>query len=775
MKTIKRTICLFMFIGLLQACAGDQAVLVKTVAEFNSAVGTAQPGDVITMANGVWTDVELLFEAQGTKEKPIKLVAQQKGEVFIEGKSNLSIAGNNLVVEGLIFRNGHTPTNEVISFMKDDGVYAYNSRLTECVIDNFNNKERFESETWVALYGKGNRVDHCYFTDKRNHGVTLIVRLIDTLSQNNYHVIDHNYFGYRQNLGANGGETMRIGTSHHSLTNSGTLVEANYFDKCDGEHEIISNKSCGNTFKNNTFFECRGTLTYRHGNDNVSEGNFFFGNGKDHTGGIRIINKRNKAINNYFYGLKGYRFRGALVIMNGVPNSAINRYHQVEGGEFLNNTFIDCDHIQLCAGSDAERSLAPVDSKVENNLFYHTSTNKIFTVYDDISGITFNNNYMSSNIEPLSVDGVSAANIKLELNEANVYVPAEGKLEGVGCSLSAPVATKENSGPSWYVIEDKELQFGTGNRIEVASGLNTLVDAVENSKSGDVLVLKSGETYKVKKNIIIHHPITIISEEQGAKPLIRSGKASLFTIENGGSLKLNNLSFDGRYALDKSGNSIVSTSKYSMNRNYKLIVENCDVLDLDINHSFNFLKIYKNTMADSIVLRNCTFSNVTGHVLALDKETEALGIYNAEYVVIDNCSFKDVQGTVLNLLRGGTDESTFGPILSIDHCVFDNVGHGKRNKTKSALLIHGVQVCSVSNSNFVGSKALQLYLTNGEPVTNIANCNFYKSEGIVSNNTYFTKEKIVALKPDFSGDDYGLNTNSALAGMATDGKNIGLK
>ena len=74
----------------------------------------------------------------------------------------------------------------------------------------------------------------------------MAVRLDSDNSRENYHRIDHNYFGLRAVLGSNGGETLRIGTSHYSLSNSFTVVENNYFDHCDGEVEIISVKSGGN-------------------------------------------------------------------------------------------------------------------------------------------------------------------------------------------------------------------------------------------------------------------------------------------------------------------------------------------------------------------------------------------------------------------------------------------------------------------------------------------------------------------------------------------------
>ncbi|MFP5304156.1 chondroitinase-B domain-containing protein, partial [Cobetia sp. SIMBA_158] len=73
---------------------------------------------------------------------------------------------------------------------------------------------------------------------KRNKGVTVAVRLNTPQSQQNHHKIDNNYFGYRPTFGSNGGETLRIGTSHYSLTDSYTLVENNYFERTNGEVEI---------------------------------------------------------------------------------------------------------------------------------------------------------------------------------------------------------------------------------------------------------------------------------------------------------------------------------------------------------------------------------------------------------------------------------------------------------------------------------------------------------------------------------------------------------
>lgn len=298
--------------------------LVTDIPGYEKAAANLAPGDAIVLKNGIWRDFEILFEGRGTAQKPIRLEPETKGKVILSGNSNLRLAGEHLLVSGLVFKNGFTPTSSVISFRKSKSELANNSRVTETVIDNFSNPERFENDSWVTMFGKNNRFDHNHLEGKSNKGVTMAVRLNTPASIENHHRIDHNYFGPRSILGSNGGETLRVGTSHYSLSDSFTVVENNYFDRCDGELEIISNKSGNNKYIGNVFYESRGTLTMRHGNDTLVESNVFFGNGADHTGGIRVINKRQTIRNNYLEGLAGYRFGGALVVMNGVPNSPIS-------------------------------------------------------------------------------------------------------------------------------------------------------------------------------------------------------------------------------------------------------------------------------------------------------------------------------------------------------------------------------------------------------------------------------------------------------------------
>ncbi|MDM9630892.1 chondroitinase-B domain-containing protein [Robiginitalea aurantiaca] len=765
---------ILLLIMCLQSCIENsiEGILVKSVEEFENAVENAKPGDVIVLANGVWKDSELLFEANGTEASPITLTVEEKGKVTLEGLSNLRIAGSYLVVEGLVFKNGYTPTTEVISFKKDKNTLASHSRLTECVIDNFSNPERHEPDTWVAIYGKNNRVDHNHLVGKRNRGVTMIVRLNTEESRENNHQIDHNYFGPRQNLGSNGGETMRIGTSHYSRTNSNTMVAANYFDRCNGEHEIISNKSGQNTYKNNVFYECSGTLTMRHGEETLVDGNVFIGNNKPSTGGIRVINGKQTVINNYGIGLTGYRFRGAFVIMNGIYNSPINRYDQAKDAVVRNNTFINCDHVQLCAGADAERSAPPEDCVVENNIFYNEGRADLFTVYDDISGIDFSDNIISPKTKPISETGFVQMNLELVEDERGFLIPSDPNLK-IGAQISPDIATKENTGVAWYPKEMNEGKRASGNTLSVAPGLNTLYEAAKNAAPGDVIELQEG-TYSVNKTIAVNFPLTFKSNATN-RPVIHFEKKALFEIVNGGSLALENLILDGKESPDRTGNSVITTSKYSMNKNYKLFIENCDFVNLDVNHSYDAIRVYKNTFADTISIRNSKFHAITGNVIALDKETEDIGIYNAEYVIMENNVFSDVGGAALRLHRGGKDESTFGPFLELDHNVFDNVGLDARNKYGASISLYGVQEIDVSNNIFNNSKGVNMHLVVGEPIVSIANNNFYQSDNLeVTGDQEYSTENLWSLNPGFvDSETYGLREDSPLKGKGTDGLDLG--
>ncbi len=414
-RLLKKTVFILLFASISVEAAHYP---VKTVAEINTAVAKVQAGDTLLMATGVWNNAAVVFKGNGTEANPIVLRAEIPGAVLLTGTSTLRISGSWLVVDGLRFVGGYSPSGAVVEFRS--GTAANHCRLTNCAIVNYNPAAKSTDYKWVSLYGTHNRVDHCYFAGKNHMGTTLVVWFP---YHPHDHRIDHNYFGYRPPLGENGGETIRIGTSDYSMENSRTIVEYNYFEACNGEAEIISNKSCENIYRYNTFVDCQGALTLRHGNRCTVEGNFFFGHRKSDTGGIRVIGEDHVICNNYLDGLYGSSLKSAMPIMNGVPDSPLNRYFQVKRAVIAFNTLVDCRYpLIIGAGEDAELSLAPENCTIANNVIQGSF--KVITREDTPVNFFWEGNFFwGTSLGMTQPDGITFVNPGLALATDGMWRP----------------------------------------------------------------------------------------------------------------------------------------------------------------------------------------------------------------------------------------------------------------------------------------------------------------------------------------------------------------
>jgi poly(beta-D-mannuronate) lyase len=339
---------------LLAANASAADYRAANAAELAQLAPKLSPGDVVTLADGEWRDQAVAFRAHGTEEKPITLRAATPGKVVLVGKSTLVIDGDWLVVSGVVARNGDGPAEGI-------AIKGTHNRLTESAMIGGTYKH------FLRMWGTDSRVDHCYFDGKTSGEPTFQVEVAEATP--NRHRIDHNHFGPRPPLGRNGGETMRIGYSGQSMWNSRTLVEQNLFDRCDGEIEIISSKSCENIYRANTFLDCDGMLTLRHGNRCLIDGNFFLGHHKKGSGGIRVIGEDHVIVNNYFEGLT----KGAFWITSGVPHSQLVQYFQARRCTIAFNTVVDSTgnpYLELDAGINSSgRLMRPAEITIANNLF----------------------------------------------------------------------------------------------------------------------------------------------------------------------------------------------------------------------------------------------------------------------------------------------------------------------------------------------------------------------------------------------------------------------
>jgi poly(beta-D-mannuronate) lyase len=240
---------------------------------------------------------------------------------------------------------------------------------------------------------------------------------------------------------------MRIGYSHQQTTSARTAVEHNLFDRCDGELEIISSKSCDNVYRFNTFRACDGTLTLRHGDRCTVDANYFLGDHKKGSGGVRVIGEGHVVTNNYFAGLEATPIR----ITAGIVNTPPTGYVQVKNALVAFNTIVDCrgPYLDLDAGfKTPDRVLRPKTVTVGNNVFVLPDGGKL-TKGTEGEGWVWKGNVAP----PGATDhaGVTPADPKLEKGKDGLWHPAanspvRGAAEGAIPAVKTDVSGRARTG-----------------------------------------------------------------------------------------------------------------------------------------------------------------------------------------------------------------------------------------------------------------------------------------------------------------------------------------
>ncbi|MDC1206287.1 polysaccharide lyase 6 family protein [Akkermansiaceae bacterium] len=308
--------------------------------------GKLSAGDTIVWADGEYADEELkLDNVHGTEAQPITLRAATPGKVILTGESRFSIGVKWWVVEGFHFdaREGKVNSYNAVEFRGSKNIGAENVRLTHCAMTNLVAEE--SSSKWVLLYGRHNTIDHCHFSGKTSKGALITVELGYLKDDETAgHRIAWNHFTDFAFQEGTDNEVIRLGNSEDQHKPATCLVERNYFFRCDGENEIISNKSSHNTYRSNTFRKCNGALVLRHGHHARVEGNYFFGDGAKDAGGIRVSDSHHVIVNNYLQDLTGTTWNAAFSILGGKKTSGdtSSGYQAVDGITVAHNSIINC-------------------------------------------------------------------------------------------------------------------------------------------------------------------------------------------------------------------------------------------------------------------------------------------------------------------------------------------------------------------------------------------------------------------------------------------------
>ncbi|GGG14503.1 hypothetical protein GCM10011344_13910 [Dokdonia pacifica] len=712
----------------LVSCTESTPVDVKTVtteSELQDAIKNANGGDEIVLKDGIWKDIAIQFYGEGTKDNPIILRAETPGKVVLEGNSSLKLGGEYLEVSGLHFKNGFTTENAVIRFKIDDENIAYHSRVTDCVIEDFTNPDRDSKNHWIELWGQHNTFDHNYITGKTNQGPTLRVFLKGNENVNTYHQIRDNHFGPRPRKGGPRAETMQIGDSYTSMTPGYVHVEHNYFERCNGEVEIISSKSNYNTFKNNVFFESEGSLVLRHGNYATIDGNIFIGSdASEFIGGIRVINTGHWIVNNYFYNLKGNEFRAPLAVMNGIPKSPLNRYNQVTDVVVAHNSFMNTNtpwHFGVGANLSQAEVLPPSEIRsaraermiVANNLI-HTDAKefKALKTYDSITGVTFKSNIINvqnkseyqteglitKDVKPSDITKIFQApqNLDMEMYKGFGFNQIEEDLfgnkrtdkNGIGAIVTsiengAALLDTSNYGTSWF---DTNPPKTTPKTIKV-SNTSELTKAIAESVHGDTIELSGGD-YEIQETYAFAKAVTLQSSSTNEKPVLSFKNIDKgFELQPRAKLKLKNIVLKGEIHTDA-----FATLDKNMGQSYELWLDH-----VEIDGFKSVLETSKASFADTISIKNSVIQN-TVRGIQLNKETNDKGDYNAGFVFIEDSQFTNVGMNILDYYRGGYDESTIGGSLFVSRNTFTNCGI--QEKSNILLKTRGIVHVILENNTF---------------------------------------------------------------------------
>src|SRR5687768_8926001 len=259
-------------------------ITVSSIAELQTAISKAKPGDIIFLQKGVYTtSADIEINVAGKEKQPIAIAAQSAGAVEITGAGGFNLVSGASYIVIKDFKFTHAASKARTS------VGSSFCRWTNNVFETPGTGD------YLTLAGSDHQIDHNTFQNKDSLGKFIAVKGSGSQVAERLW-INHNYFKKHKNQGnRNGAEALQFGLSGFSLSSSNSIVEHNLFEDCAGENELISIKASRVTVRYNTIRNCPAQFTLRHGNFNQVYGNYFF-----NTPGLRIFGDDHIIHSNYF-------------------------------------------------------------------------------------------------------------------------------------------------------------------------------------------------------------------------------------------------------------------------------------------------------------------------------------------------------------------------------------------------------------------------------------------------------------------------------------------
>lgn len=466
----------------------------EQVAALKAQFENLKDGDEVVIPNGKYANLgQVTITAND-----ITVKAEQAGSVWLTGLVQFELKGDDITLDGLVFTEGGP--NERFGGVR---MMGDNNTLQNSTFYYFNHAYEYQPDErrseyprylWVSLWGKDGKVINNRFEGKQKRGTLIGVQKDDSADN---HLIANNIFmdqkpnqfnefDIKEAIRYNGNswEALRIGDSKSSQWDSNSKFMNNLMIDMDGERELVSVKSGGNTISGNTIFESSALISLRHGKGSSVENNIILGNKKNLTGGIRIYDEDHVIRNNYIANTRGRDgviegnadLRGGIVINTGiidvvngeeldqsVKGKELNKQWTPKNITIENNSLVDTQwgiiygnqthRVSLFNNAEVEKIYAGVDIAFNNNVVDNSESPEFVSVratedYPLVNATYDNETYVGqvTASEQISSYSVELPKMTVE-NGINAY-------QGEGADVSKlAVVTAETAGPD-YVLEN---------------------------------------------------------------------------------------------------------------------------------------------------------------------------------------------------------------------------------------------------------------------------------------------------------------------------------
>ncbi|NKI26406.1 DUF5017 domain-containing protein [Arenibacter sp. 6A1] len=449
-------------------------------------ISASQPGDVIELENGTYSDDFILNISQsGTADNPITIKALNPGKAIFTGSAGIVLNASYVKLVGFDF-NGSSinASNEDTVILIKKG----NNTIEDVRMINISNgsvsKHRYIY--FRTAEAKNCIVRACWLESKgpENDGIKVYGNIPDG-STGTFNLIENCFFKSDQGVG-NGSSAIRFGSGLRPQNLKGSnIIRGNLFYEYNGEDEIISLKSSYNIIEGNTFLNCHGSVTCRHYSNNTIQDNYFLNTDSSLPYGVdlRIWGEDHQILNNYFHQTKPKETDGGAISLTAGSGNLDSSLHERVNNITITDNIIyqtNKNYNALALGTnygetDSQgntKNIIPSNITIKGNYIYENSNKEQIGFFGGTPTVTYASNkvYQNIGITPIP-NGISAIDPNLTPVSKNGYTIYSATEKGPAVD---PLNIND-VGPSWIVASTEPTIISIPLQQDFKNGLDTWI------------------------------------------------------------------------------------------------------------------------------------------------------------------------------------------------------------------------------------------------------------------------------------------------------------